>query len=70
MSPQASVGTIIPTFTYLAAWYVLAGAVYYFLGIENQPALDRGDRPKPNQGYRGASAADDRLALRVAIQHA
>jgi putative MFS transporter len=27
---------IVPAFVYLAAWYALAGAVYYFLGIETK----------------------------------
>ena len=36
VNPQASVAMIIPAFTYLAAWYVLAGVVYYFFGIETK----------------------------------
>ena len=36
INPQASVALIVPAFVYLAAWYVLAGAVYYFLGIETK----------------------------------
>jgi MFS transporter, putative metabolite:H+ symporter len=36
VSPQASVAMIVPAFSYLAAWYVLAGAVYYFVGIETK----------------------------------
>jgi hypothetical protein len=44
VNPQASVAMIIPAFTYLAAWYVLAGAVYYFLGIEtNQRSIEEID---------------------------
>jgi putative MFS transporter len=45
MSAPASVATIIPPFTYLAAWYVLARALYYFLGIEtNQRSIEEIDR--------------------------
>ena len=36
VNPQASVAMIVPAFSYLAAWYVLAGAVYYFVGIETK----------------------------------
>jgi MFS transporter, putative metabolite:H+ symporter len=36
INPQASVAMIVPAFIYLASWYVLAGAVYYFLGIETK----------------------------------
>ena len=36
INPQASVAMIVPAFIYLAAWYVLAGAVYLFLGIETR----------------------------------
>jgi MFS transporter, putative metabolite:H+ symporter len=36
VNPQASVAMIVPAFTYLAAWYVLAGVVYYFFGIETK----------------------------------
>jgi hypothetical protein len=34
MSPQPSVATIIPAFTYRAVWCVVAAAINYFLGIE------------------------------------
>ncbi|MFZ4411063.1 MAG: MFS transporter [Paracraurococcus sp.] len=34
VKPEASVDNILPAFLYLAAWFVLAGAVYLFLGIE------------------------------------
>jgi MFS transporter, putative metabolite:H+ symporter len=36
VTPQASVAAIIPAFIYLGAWFALAGAVYYFLGIETK----------------------------------
>jgi putative MFS transporter len=36
VNPQASVAMIVPAFAYLACWYALAGAVYYFLGIETK----------------------------------
>ncbi len=36
VTPQASVAAIVPAFIYLGAWFALAGAVYYFLGIETK----------------------------------
>jgi MFS transporter, putative metabolite:H+ symporter len=36
VTPQASVAAIGPAFIYLAGWYVLAGVVYYFFGIETK----------------------------------
>ncbi len=36
VTPQASVAMIVPAFIYLAGWYLLAGVVYYFLGIETK----------------------------------
>jgi putative MFS transporter len=36
IKPDASVENIMPAFLYLASWFVLAGAVYLFLGIETQ----------------------------------
>jgi MFS transporter, putative metabolite:H+ symporter len=36
VTPQASVAAIVPAFVYLGAWFALAGAVYYFLGIETK----------------------------------
>jgi MFS transporter, putative metabolite:H+ symporter len=36
VTSQASVAAIVPAFIYLGAWFALAGAVYYFLGIETK----------------------------------
>ena len=36
VKPEATLDAIQPAFFYLASWYVLAGAVYLFLGIETQ----------------------------------
>ena len=36
VTPQASVAMIVPAFSYLAGWYLLAGIVYYFFGIETK----------------------------------
>jgi MFS transporter, putative metabolite:H+ symporter len=36
VTPQASVAAIVPAFIYLGAWFAVAGAVYYFLGIETK----------------------------------
>jgi MFS transporter, putative metabolite:H+ symporter len=36
VTPKASVAAIVPAFIYLGAWFALAGAVYYFLGIETK----------------------------------
>lgn len=36
VKPEATLGAIQPAFLYLASWFVLAGAVYLFLGIETK----------------------------------
>ena len=36
VKPEASVAKIVPAFFYLAAWYVLAGIIYYFFGTETK----------------------------------
>jgi len=36
VKPEASVAMILPAFAYLASWYLLAGGVYYFLGMETK----------------------------------
>ncbi len=36
IKPDVSLDAIVPAFTYLAAWFALAGAVYLFLGIETR----------------------------------
>ena len=36
VKPEASVAMILPAFAYLAGWYLLAGVVYYFFGIETK----------------------------------
>jgi putative MFS transporter len=36
ISPKASVAKIVPAFLYLSAWFLLAGIVYGFLGIETK----------------------------------
>jgi MFS transporter, putative metabolite:H+ symporter len=36
ITPQASISAIVPAYSYLAAWYVLAGFVYVFFGIETK----------------------------------
>jgi putative MFS transporter len=36
IKPEASVENVLPAFLYLASWFVLAGAVYLFLGIETK----------------------------------
>jgi MFS transporter, putative metabolite:H+ symporter len=36
VKPEATLDAIQPAFLYLASWFVLAGAVYYFLGIETK----------------------------------
>ncbi|RAI58461.1 MFS transporter [Roseicella frigidaeris] len=45
IKPEATVENILPAFLYLAAWFVLAGAVYLLLGIETKgrsiEAIDR-----------------------------
>jgi MFS transporter, putative metabolite:H+ symporter len=35
-SNVVKVAMILPAFAYLASWYLLAGGVYYFLGIETK----------------------------------
>jgi putative MFS transporter len=36
VKPDATLDAIQPAFLYLASWFVLAGAVYLFLGIETK----------------------------------
>jgi putative MFS transporter len=36
VKPEATLNAIQPAFLYLASWFVMAGAVYYFLGIETK----------------------------------
>ena len=36
ITPQASVSSIIPAYSYLAGWFVLAGLAYLFLGFETR----------------------------------
>jgi MFS transporter, putative metabolite:H+ symporter len=36
VKPDATLDAIQPAFLYLASWFVMAGAVYYFLGIETK----------------------------------
>ena len=36
ISPKASVAKIFPAFLYLAAWFVFAGIVYGFVGMETK----------------------------------
>ena len=36
VKPEASVAKIVPAFIYLAAWYALAGIIYYFFGTETK----------------------------------
>lgn len=36
VKPEATLDAIQPAFLYLASWFVMAGAVYYFFGIETK----------------------------------
>jgi putative MFS transporter len=36
ITPKASVAALVPSFSYLAAWFALAGFAYIFLGIETK----------------------------------
>ena len=36
VKPDASVEHLLPAFIYLASWFAMAGAVYFFLGIETK----------------------------------
>jgi putative MFS transporter len=36
VSPKASVAAIVPAFTYLGAWYLIAGIAYYVVGFETK----------------------------------
>ena len=36
VSPTASVAAIVPAFTYLGAWYLIAGIAYYVVGFETR----------------------------------
>jgi putative MFS transporter len=36
ITPKASVAALVPAYTYLAAWFALAGLIYVVLGIETK----------------------------------
>jgi putative MFS transporter len=58
IKPEASVENILPAFLYLAAWFVLAGAVYLFLGIETAGrSIEEIDRDLHAQEAAGRPAA-------------
>ena len=45
IKPEVSLGAVVPAFTYLAAWFAMAGSVYLFLGIETRGlSLEKLDR--------------------------
>lgn len=45
ISPEATINKIVPAFVYLAAWYVLAGLAYVFVGFETKGrSLEQIDR--------------------------
>ena len=46
VKPEVSVAAITPAFLYLAAWYLMAGIVYGFFGIETQGTFVRGYRAR------------------------
>jgi putative MFS transporter len=54
VKPEATLDAIQPAFLYLASWFVLAGAVYFFLGIETKgrsiEEIDRDLKPVPVAG--------------------
>jgi len=36
ISPKASIAALLPSFSYLAAWFALAGFAYIFIGMETK----------------------------------
>ena len=36
VKPDVSLDAVVPAFTYLAAWFAMAGIVYFFFGIETR----------------------------------
>jgi MFS transporter, putative metabolite:H+ symporter len=36
ITPKASVAALLPSFSYLAAWFALAGFAYIFIGMETK----------------------------------
>jgi putative MFS transporter len=36
INPKASVAALLPSFSYLAAWFALAGLAYLFIGMETK----------------------------------
>lgn len=55
VTPRAAVDAIVPAFEFLAAWYVLAGIVYLFFGIEVKG--------------RSFEAIDEQLTSTPSVQH-
>ena len=63
LKAQNQPSMILPAFAYLACWYLLAGSVYYFLGIETKGrSIEEihGDLVKPIP-ISGAGAASERV---------
>jgi MFS transporter, putative metabolite:H+ symporter len=64
IKPEATVENILPAFLYLASWFVLAGVVYLFLGIETKgrsiEAIDRAlHAPMPPPATKPLPAAGE-----------
>ena len=62
LKAQNQPSMILPAFAYLACWYLLAGSVYYFLGIETKGRSieeNHGDlvKPIPIQGRERPASA-------------
>jgi putative MFS transporter len=56
VKPDASVEHIMPAFIYLACWFAMAGAVYYFLGIETKGrSIEEIDRSLAKDGAAPAA---------------
>jgi putative MFS transporter len=60
ISPKASVAALLPSFTYLAAWFALAGLAYLFIGMET-----KGRSLETIEQDLGASRPEEIAAVKV-----
>ncbi len=65
IKPRASVDKIVPAFIYLGVWFLVAGIVYAFLGMETRGrSIDEIDRDLAR-----SRAGSDSVAVPAAVSH-
>jgi putative MFS transporter len=65
ITPKASVAALLPAYTYLAAWFALAGLAYLVLGIETKgrslETIEQAlDATRPPEARLSPAKAEDR----------